>query len=51
MVSSGAGLGFQDLSCHGVFGGRIKLIWGPWWQSSLADIQDGKKWYRDVREA
>ena len=42
VVNSGAWLAFQDWSCCGVFGNRIKLIWGPSGQSRASGIQTGK---------
>ena len=41
VVSGGVRLAFQDWSCCGVFGDRIKLIWGPWGQSRASGIQSG----------
>ena len=38
----GVTLAFQDWNCCGVFGDRIKLIWGPRWQSRASGIQSGK---------
>ena len=42
VVKGGVRLAFQDWSCCGVFGDRIKLIWGPWGQSRASGIQSGK---------
>ena len=41
-IKGGVRLAFQDLSCCGVFGDRIKLTWGPWVQSRASGIQSGK---------
>ena len=42
VIKGGVRLAFQDWSCCGVFGDRIKLIWGPWGQSRASGIQSGK---------
>ena len=49
VVNSGAWLAFQDWSFCGVFGDRIKLIWGPSWQSRASGIQTGKLEAWEVR--
>ena len=50
VVKGGVRLAFQGWSCCGVFGDRIKLIWGPWGQSRASSIQSGKLEARDVRD-
>ena len=42
VVKGGVRLAFQEWSCSGVFGDRIKLIWVPWGQSWASGIQSGK---------
>ena len=42
-------LAFQDWSCCGVFGDKVKLTWGLWGQSRTSRIQNGKLEARDVR--
>ena len=49
VVNCGAQLAFQDCSCCGVFGDRIKLIWGPLGQSRASGIQTGKLEAWEVR--
>ena len=49
VVNSGAWLAFQDWSCCGMFGDRIKLIWGPWRHSRASGIQTGKLEAWEVR--
>ena len=42
LIKGGVWMAFQGWSCCGVFGDRIKLIWGPWGQSRASGIQSGK---------
>ena len=42
VAKGGIRLAFVDCRCCGVFGDRIKLIWGPWGQMRASGIQNGK---------
>ena len=42
VVKGGVRLAFQDWSCCGVLGDRVKLIWGPWRWSRTSGIQSGR---------
>ena len=49
VVNGGVRLAFQDWSCCGVFGDRIKLICGPWGQSRASSIQSWKLGASEVK--